>query len=186
MYGSQGAISVKWMSVAKRFFSVCQARCSGVTLANVGARSGICLICAFVLHGCDGESAAEEVTVVKGADPELQQFIQNVRNNLVFVQGGEFLMGDYGPEYGPEKLRYDIDDDSKPLHKVELSSYSMGKFKVTNAEYQFYLRRNGLELRKHEYDRGGRWAATDTASNTPAHLDWYDAEKILRLVGRGQ
>jgi formylglycine-generating enzyme required for sulfatase activity len=138
---------------------------------------GICVLCLLALQACDGTPTAENITGLQADDPELQDFIQGVRNNLVFVHGGEFLMGDYGIEYGPEKLRYDSDSDSQPLHKVELSSYSIGKFKTTNAEYQFYLRRNGRQLRKHEYDRDGRWAATDTARHTPAHVDWYDAEK---------
>ena len=168
---------MKWMAVAKRIFTCCRAKCSGVTVAHIGVTSGVCLICAFALQACDSESPAENRTAVQEGGRELQHFIQSIRTNLVFVQGGEFLMGDYGAKYGPEKLRYDSDNDSKPLHKVELTSYSIGKFKVTNSEYQFYLRRNRLKLRVHENDWDGEVAAMDTASDTPAHVDWYDAEK---------
>ncbi|HIH5253098.1 TPA: formylglycine-generating enzyme family protein, partial [Klebsiella pneumoniae] len=39
---------------------------------------------------------------------------------MVPVQGGEFLMGDFGPLVG-EKLLFSIQQDDKTLHKVILS-----------------------------------------------------------------
>ncbi len=61
---------------------------------------------------------------------------------MVFVQGGEFLMGDFGPLVG-EKLPFSINQDDKKLHKVVLSDFSISKFKVTNANYLIYLNATG-------------------------------------------
>ncbi|WP_218646639.1 formylglycine-generating enzyme family protein [Pseudomonas umsongensis] len=126
----------------------------------------------FLMMGCERDAMSTHAAENKGED--LQDFIGEVKNNLVFVEGGEFLMGDYGVKYGPEGISYDSDKDSKPLHKVELSNYSIGKFKVTNKEFQYYLHSNGLQLRQ---DAGEKFAIISEAPNTPAHLDWFEAEK---------
>lgn len=65
-------------------------------------------------------------------------------SNMVPVQGGEFLMGDFGPLVG-EKLPFSINQDDKKLHKVVLSDFSISKFKVTNANYLVYLNATGKE-----------------------------------------
>lgn len=102
----------------------------------------------------------------------LHGFVGEVKSSLVFVEGGEFLMGDYGVQYGAEKLSFDWDKDSKPLHRVELSGYSIGKYKITNQEYQFYLRSNNLELRQ---DVDDEFKDASKVPNIPANLDWFEA-----------
>ncbi|WP_448943803.1 SUMF1/EgtB/PvdO family nonheme iron enzyme [Klebsiella michiganensis] len=61
---------------------------------------------------------------------------------MVPVQGGEFLMGDFGPLV-KEKLPFSIQQDDKKLHKVVLSDFAISKFKVTNADYTAYLKSTG-------------------------------------------
>ena len=133
----------------------------------------LCLVVA--LSGCDQGASAVNAKVTNISREELDAFIKSVKSNLVFVEGGEFLMGDYGAEYGPEKLPYNRDKDSKPVHKVKLSSFSIGRFKVTNQEYQFYLRLHGLKLREDNADYS--FEVVSSAPNVPAYMDWYDAEK---------
>ncbi|MND96260.1 Serine/threonine-protein kinase pkn1 [compost metagenome] len=108
------------------------------------------------------------------------KFVEDLKSNLVFVEGGEFLMGDYGMEHGPERLPYDADKDSKPLHQVQLTSYSMDKFKVTNHAFQLYLNHNGLQLR--EYFPGSSFEKFSVPPNLPAHMDWYEAEKYCKWL----
>jgi formylglycine-generating enzyme required for sulfatase activity len=140
---------------------------------------------ALVLVGCDGAGSAKPNALAAVSPEELQAFVRQVKATLVFVEGGEFLMGDYGAQYGPEKLPYDANKDSKPVHKVELTSYSIDKFKVTNQEYQFYLKSEGLKLRA----MGGRyaqeiWMDKNSAPNTPAHMDWYEADKYCNWLSK--
>ena len=131
-----------------------------------------------LLLGCDQAQDKKSHAV---SSEELQGFVRQVKGDLVFVEGGDFLMGDYGEQYGPEKLPYDANKDSKPVHKVELSSYSIGKFKVTNREYQFYLKYNGLKLRNDDVDEEG-WRAQNAYPTTPAHVDWYEADKYCNWL----
>ncbi len=129
----------------------------------------------LILMGCDQRSESVKVPERDEYSKGIGEFIKRVKASLVFVEGGEFLMGDYGVEYGPEKLPYDLDRDSKPLHNIKLSSYSIDRFKITNQDYQFYLSLRGLALRTDVV--GGRFKVISSAPSTPAHMDWYEAEK---------
>ncbi|CFR14361.1 Formylglycine-generating sulfatase enzyme [Yersinia frederiksenii] len=67
----------------------------------------------------------------------VNDLVQNSLNNMVDIQGGSFMMGDFGPLVG-EKLPLTGNYDDKELHKVTLSDFSMGKYKVTFKEYDEY------------------------------------------------
>jgi sulfatase modifying factor 1 len=91
---------------------------------------GVCF-----LTGCDqGSTAADTLAAKSLADKSVA--------NMVPVQGGEFLMGDFGPLV-EEKLPFSIQQDDKRLHKVVLSDFEISKFKVTNADYAAYLKSTG-------------------------------------------
>ncbi|WP_420256221.1 formylglycine-generating enzyme family protein, partial [Leclercia adecarboxylata] len=73
---------------------------------------------------------------------------------------------------------------SKPLHKVELTGYSIGKFKTSNKEYQFYLAYNNLPGRDINLSSGIRklWREVNMTPETPAHVDWFEAENYCRWL----
>ena len=127
-----------------------------------------------LLSGCDQKSTAVVQPHSTEDHVRLQQFIKQVKSQLVFVEGGEFLMGDFGEKYGREHIPYDGRQDSKPLHKVELTSYSISKFKASNHQYQFYLAWNGLKGR--QIDRK-YWTERAKIPDTPARVDWEEANE---------
>jgi formylglycine-generating enzyme required for sulfatase activity len=56
------------------------------------------------------------------------------RPELVFISGGDFLMGcDEGR------------DDEKPVHRVELSAFFLARHAVTNREYALFVKAGGAE-----------------------------------------
>ena len=59
-----------------------------------------------------------------------QQVIQNLLNNMVYVEGGTFMMG------ATSEQGSDAYDDEMPAHQVTLSSFSIGKYEVTQEEWQ--------------------------------------------------
>ena len=129
------------------------------------------------LSGCDN---SEKIEPAKKNDPaELDVYLNKIKSELIYIKGGEFLMGDYGEEYGPENLPYDSNKDSKPLHKVELSSFSISKFKVDNEIYAKYLKLTKSTGRIVASESGLQdfWNETNSIKNTPAHVDWYEANK---------
>ncbi|MBH1928637.1 formylglycine-generating enzyme family protein [Serratia rubidaea] len=146
------------------------------------------LLAPLLLTACDNNLAVEIVPASEQSTQytnELNSLIHQVKSNLVFVEGGDFLMGDFGKEYGPEKIQLDPEKDSKPLHQVQLTSYSISKFKVTNHEYQLYLKLNNLQFKKaDDLLTQELLDALNTLPNTPAHMDWYDAEKYCTWLGK--
>lgn len=142
------------------------------------------LLSFLVVGGC-AESSGESDALKENVDPqELKSFIAGVVENLVYVEGGSFLMGDFGAQFGAEKIQYDGEADSKPLHEVKLTAYSMEKFKVTNKDFQFYLRANGKQLRTVSEGSEEKWVAISTALDTPAHMDWYEAEQYCSWLAK--
>ena len=65
--------------------------------------------------------------------PEQQTVLDSAKANLVFVEGGSFMMGKEGyPK-------------ANPVHKVTLDSYSMSKYETTFKEYDVYTQINNLD-----------------------------------------
>ncbi|MFJ4431057.1 formylglycine-generating enzyme family protein [Pseudomonas sp. NPDC089395] len=134
-----------------------------------------------VLAGCDSLTGQEVGGSRSVTGEELDTFIRGVKDNMIFIEGGEYLMGDYGSQYGPERLPYDLDKDSKPLHQVRLSGYSMSKFKITNREYVIYSALNESSFQKY-ISEDDEYKFVSVPPNNPAPIDWYEAEKYCNWL----
>ena len=76
--------------------------------------------------------------------------------NQIFVEGGSFMMGDFGmkcksdryaPTWEEGTVCYaTVDLDDKPAHKVTLSSYSLSKYETSLYEKERYHLAHGLPL----------------------------------------
>ena len=58
---------------------------------------------------------------------------------MVFVQGGEFMMG------SPDKT-IEYTDDERPVHKVSLGSFEMSRYEITNLQYAVFLNKYGSDM----------------------------------------
>src|SRR4051794_25637769 len=56
----------------------------------------------------------------------LKEFFATTKKNMVSLPGGTFQMGDWGPEVNVGGLPFDGSRDSKPLHSVKLTGFSIG------------------------------------------------------------
>ena len=79
-----------------------------------------------------GNSTRNKPVSPKMSKAEKDRIIQNIINNMVYVEGGTFMMG-ATPEQ-KEITRYL--DRSIPVHQVTLSSYSIGRYEVTQEEWE--------------------------------------------------
>lgn len=110
--------------------------------------------------------------------------------NLVQVHGGQFKMGDFGqliPE--TEALYFSADSDNKPVHTVELSPFSIQKYRVTHQEYDHYLAVTGkpdksyhrdphsLPDNSNHIDPNTRWP------DEAVSVDWYEANDYCSWLG---
>ena len=94
--------------------------------------------------------------------------VKGVSFNMIAVKGGSFYMGGT-----PEQSTY-VEDDEKPVHKVTLNDFSIGKTEVTAALWQAvagYLPVGNKDLQK-----------------PVVNVSWYDAQLFIRelnsLTGR--
>ncbi|WP_196487272.1 formylglycine-generating enzyme family protein [Burkholderia territorii] len=73
----------------------------------------------------------------------IEKLRRKVLEDLVFVRGGTYMMGDFGSLMTKEKLPFTPWENNKPLHKVTLSSFSISRFKTTFSEFDVFLDANG-------------------------------------------
>ena len=94
--------------------------------------------------------------------------IKGLNLQMVYVEGGTFTMG-ATPEQGS-----DAESDEKPAHKVTLSSYYIGKFEVTQAQWRTIMGKNPSNF---------------TGDNNPVEkVSWHEAQefcqKLSSLTGK--
>ena len=64
-----------------------------------------------------------------GSGRTLPVVLKTLQQKMVFMGGGTFVMGAVGDEEAVAQ------QDEKPAHEVELSSFSISKYEVTQAEW---------------------------------------------------
>ncbi len=85
----------------------------------------------------------------------------------VTIPAGEFIMG---------SDRY---DDEKPLHRMMVESYKIGKHPVTNAQYQRFVEATGHRSPDHwRDDKPAPWQATHPV----IYVSWDDAQAYCRWL----
>ena len=95
--------------------------------------------------------------------------VQQVINDMVFVEGGTFTMGatkEQGKEY---------DYNETPDHQVTLSSYYIGKYEVTQELWQAVMRENPSYYNSNPH-------------NPVERVSWYDCQMFIcelnKMTGR--
>ncbi|WP_273804559.1 formylglycine-generating enzyme family protein [Providencia rettgeri] len=131
--------------------------------------------------GCDQQLTAEQ-------ESQKQQLVNDSLNNMVFIEGGTFLMGDFGSGHdGKSTLPYSIGKDNKFVHDVTLDSFSLSKYRVTWGQFNLWRELTGLPLTDRYNDLKSRdimksWQAS-TQDNYPASADWQDAKDYCLWLG---
>lgn len=78
------------------------------------------------------EIQEQEAREQAAKEAERSRILQNLISNMVYVEGGTFMMGANGKATSFEK----------PLHQVTLSSFSIGRYEVTQEEWQAVMDSN--------------------------------------------
>ena len=93
--------------------------------------------------------------------PEVQALIERTLNNMVYVEGGAFMMGNVGfevPEDDPNGEWLEMADSTRsyripfpgcsescyPVHKVTLTGYYIHKYETVMRDFDLYTKTNGL------------------------------------------
>ena len=120
-------------------------------------------------------------------------------DNMVFVEGGEFLMGDFGwPHNDDPKNMCDwpcgvdpsrmgpisMGADNKFVHPVKLSSYSLSKFQTTLGDFDLFLIAQGKPLFDLEYRKREDLKEVLYAPDLPAPTQsWQEAKDYCGWLG---
>jgi len=124
----------------------------------------------------DPRFAAETVNGVKVILP-----------SLVEIDGGR-------AEIGSDANDAEADDDEHPRHSVELAAYAIGRYPVTNAEYECFMKAGGYETERYWSAGGKYWRRGEAVPGEDDPADWYlrtwqrfkdDPSEIDKLVRQG-
>ena len=91
---------------------------------------------------------------------------------MVEIPSGEFLMG--------SEPRDGVPDYETPQHLVDLPTYQIGKFPITNQQYEFFLNDN------EEVEPPASWIGKKSPTGKEYHpvvnVSWFDAVKYCRWL----
>jgi len=127
----------------------------------------------------EGEPAAREPRLREAAPEREQDFERRVwerrypfEPEMVFVPAGSFLMGtDRERLERAGTVWQDWMERETPYHQVTLPGYWIGRFPVTNAEYQAFVEDGGYRARVYWTEAGWVW------KGDRAQLDYWHDEK---------
>ncbi|MCR9098995.1 MAG: SUMF1/EgtB/PvdO family nonheme iron enzyme [bacterium] len=96
--------------------------------------------------------------------PALPAPIEALERSMVRVSGGSFTMGCTSEQSN-------CDDDEKPAHRVELSSYRIGKYEVTQAQWEAVMGSNPSKF-------------SGCSSCPVEQVSWNDVQEFIRKLNR--
>ncbi|WP_242674572.1 formylglycine-generating enzyme family protein [Marinobacter halodurans] len=128
---------------------------------------GITVTASLLLWGCSNADTGPKVTTA-----EIDEVTNRALENLVFIEGSTFMLGDVGVLKGrPYTV---LDDNNKPPVKVSLDNYSISKYETTWGDFMVYLR-DVNRARDYTIEAGFDWARIlpTTANDDPLSPNYY-------------
>lgn len=132
------------------------------------------------------------------ASDELKQQIIEIAvkaiENQIFVEGGSFMMGDFGMKCESDKYAPTWEEgtdcyathtlDDKPAHKVTLSSYSLSKYETSLYEKERYHLAHGLPipLETRRKKKPNHWSVQPNAAAGTG--SWQEAKDQCLWLGK--
>ncbi len=93
----------------------------------------------------------------------------------ITVEGGPFVLG-------TDRMRWTYDNE-RPAHTVEVATFTMDRFPVTNRRWAAFVEAGGYDAREHWSERGWQWRA-DFGAEAPQGWTRVDGDWRVRRFGR--
>ncbi|AQZ95371.1 formylglycine-generating enzyme family protein [Halopseudomonas phragmitis] len=147
------------------------------------------LLCsATLLYGCQESSRAAKALDLQ---PRIAELTSRAINNLVFIEGGTFIMGDFGAvgEDGVWRPYFPPTIEEDQPHEVTLSSYSLSQHKTTWGDFDTYLLANDLPFIVQAFTKSWERTPFDQEPESrffvekPATVTWQEAKDYCQWLG---
>lgn len=103
------------------------------------------------------------------------EMVQRNMDNMVFVEGGEFLMGNPGG--------WAMGADTIPAHEVVLDDFYIQKYEVTQGDFETFVQASGHKIKARFYEDKRQESPDRFGSELPAPVSWHDAKTFCRWLG---
>jgi formylglycine-generating enzyme required for sulfatase activity len=121
----------------------------------------------------------------------LTQLESRALDSLVFIEGGTFIMGDFGAvgEDGVWRPYFPPTAERNTSHEVTLSSYSMSQHKTTWGDFDTYLLANDLPFIVQAFTKSWERTPFDQEPESrffvekPATVTWQEAKDYCQWLG---
>ncbi|MFT6916483.1 MAG: sulfatase modifying factor 1 [Motiliproteus sp.] len=123
-------------------------------------------------------------TIDSNLKQQVLEVAVNAVDNMVFVEGGEFMMGDFGWACDPGSAQIcniDGDSDNYPVHNVRLDSYHLARYETTVHEFDQFRLAHGKEI----YFADRRDDLKILGPNHPSFTkDWQEVKDYCQWLGQ--
>lgn len=110
-------------------------------------------------------------------DKNLKFRVRDVEFEMVYVEGGTFLMGAQSDNPNEENYDSDAKIDEKPVHSVTLNDFYMGKFEVTQALWQAVM---GITISQQRNETDKTWPLKGEGVNYPMYfINWNECQTFI-------
>ncbi len=104
------------------------------------------------------------------ATPEQKRIIGELIESMILVEGGTFWMGAQATDSQGQNYDPDAEDWESPVHQVSLSDYYIGKYEVTQEQWQAVMESNPSQY------KGSR--------NPVERVRWNDCQKFIEKLNK--
>ena len=101
--------------------------------------------------------------------------IQSIADNMVYIPGGTFWMG---CSHGDTEC----ETDESPRHQITLSSYYIGKYEVTQAQWEAVM---GTTVREQRNKVSPSWPLLGEGPNYPMYyVSWNEVQEFIKKLNQ--
>jgi len=108
-------------------------------------------------------------------ESQAKDMVQRQMDAMVFVEGGEFMMGNPGG--------WDGSRDSWPPHRVVLDDFYIQKYEVTQGDFELFIEVTGYEPSDDRYEDMRDKMSERFDDEFPAVASWVDAKAFCQWLG---